>query len=197
VHDFVWAADPEYVRQAQILPDGRQLLFYHIPNAKYDSAWNQLPFIMQKALEFIEPRYGPYPYRSYSFIQGGDGGMEYPMATLILGNRPLNSLVGLCLHEWMHTWFQMLLATNESLYPWMDEGFTSFAESEVKNHIDSLGLVPGVTPAEDPMRRTLEDFVKFSKSGREEALCTHADHYQTNRAYGVASYSKGALHSGG
>ena len=34
-------------------------------------------------LPFMEQNFGKYPYPQYSFIQGGDGGMEYPMATLI------------------------------------------------------------------------------------------------------------------
>jgi len=193
VHDFVWAADPEYVQQSYILPDNRRLLFYHIHNSAYDSAWSALPQIMHKALEFIEKRYGPYPYQSYSFIQGGDGGMEYPMATLIKGHRPLNGLVGLCLHEWMHTWYQMMLATNESLYPWMDEGFTSFAEEEVKNYIVGLGLIPGIAPVKDPLQSTIDSYIKFKQNVTEEALCTHADHYRTNQDYGVGSYQKGAL----
>ncbi len=193
VHDFVWAADPDYVRDVYHLKDNRTLQFFHQPNPKFDSAWMQLPSIMEKSLEFIEARYGPYAYSTYSFIQGGDGGMEYPMATLITGNRPLVSLVGVSLHEWMHSWFQMMLATNEAIHPWMDEGFTSFAEDEAANYIKSLGLIPGYKSAQDPMQGTLESFVKFIKTGKEEALTTHSDHYESNQAYGVSSYVKGSL----
>jgi len=39
------------------------------------------------------------------------------MATLLKGAGP-----DLIIHEWMHSWYQGVLATNESLYPWMDEG---------------------------------------------------------------------------
>ena len=56
--------------------------------------------------------------------------MEYPMCTLVRGNRNLRSLVGVTAHEMAHAWFQGLLATNESLHEWMDEGFTSWVESE-------------------------------------------------------------------
>jgi hypothetical protein len=34
-------------------------------------------------------------------------------------------------HEWMHSWYQMVLGTNEALYPWMDEGFTQHAENDI------------------------------------------------------------------
>src|SRR5687768_6070744 len=78
----------------------------------------------ERAFPFIEKTYGPYPYKQYSFIHGGDGGMEYPMATLLLGP-------GAWLHEWLHSWYYGVLATNESLYAWMDEGFTQYAEDRV------------------------------------------------------------------
>lgn len=66
---------------------------------------------------------------------GGDGGMEYPMATLILGEGNLNGLVGVSVHELMHSWYQMTLGTNESLYAWMDEGFTDYATDEIMNFL--------------------------------------------------------------
>lgn len=108
---------------------------------------------MDTALDYAQKHFGEYPYLSYSFIQGGDGGMEYPLATLITGNRPLHSLVGVCLHEWMHSWYQMLLASNESLYPWMDEGFTSYAEDLISNYIKSKGLLPGFKVEEQSFQK--------------------------------------------
>ena len=77
----------------------------------------------EKALPFVEKTFGPYPYNQYSFIDGGDGGMEYPMATLIAGP-------GAWLHEWLHSWYYGMLAHNESVYPWMDEGFTDYATGQ-------------------------------------------------------------------
>jgi hypothetical protein len=49
--------------------------------------------------------------------RAGDGGMEYPMATLIKNFSP-----GTAIHEFMHSWYYGLMSNNESLYPWMDEG---------------------------------------------------------------------------
>ena len=74
----------------------------------------------EKALPYMEKTYGAYPYKQYSFIHGGDGGMEYPMATLLKD-------AGGWMHEWMHSWYQGMLGTNELKYPWMDEGFTQYA----------------------------------------------------------------------
>ena len=193
VHDFVWAADPDYVHDTVQISNNRVLHFYHQPNEKFDEAWKSFPSIMREALKFIEMKFGPYPYKSYSFIQGGDGGMEYPMATLITGNRPLISLVGVGVHELMHTWFQMLLASNEAFYPWMDEGFTSYAQQEVMNYLFSLNLIPGSVKVEDSHLVTVKNYIKFVTEEVEETLSTHADFFQTTKAYQFAAYSKGAM----
>ena len=34
-------------------------------------------------MAFFNKTIGPYPYKQYSVVQGGDGGMEYAMLTLI------------------------------------------------------------------------------------------------------------------
>jgi len=192
VHDFVWAADRDYTHRIYTRENNCKLHFIYQDNDKTHESWAALPVIIDSALTFIEEHFGPYAYSSYSFIQAGDGGMEYPMATLITGNRPLISLVGVSIHELMHSWYQMMLATNESLYPWMDEGFASFAEEEVINHLKKLKLIPG-NPSPDPHQETIQNYISFINSGREENLSTHADHYSSNTAYGQESYGKGAL----
>ena len=192
VHDFVWAADPDYKHTTLKRADGLALHFFYQENDKTRTTWDSLPKIMDKAFDFINKRYGQYPFKKYSFIQGGDGGMEYPMATLILGEGNLLGLVGVSVHELMHSWYQMALGTNESLYAWMDEGFTDFATDEVLNHLRSLNLIPG--EVEDfPHAGNYEAYFALVKSGQEEPLSTHSDHFRTNRAYSVGSYSKGTV----
>ena len=192
VHDFVWAADPDYVHEKYMAHDGTLLRFFYQPGEKTTENWKLLPEKMDEALRFMNMRYGKYPYHVYAFIQGGDGGMEYPMATLITGERPLNSLVGVSIHEMVHSWYQGVLASNEALYPWMDEGFTSFGTTETLNYLYGKKLLNGKY-SENPFAGTIRGFSNFIKSGLEEPLSIHADHYVTNSAYGVASYSKGAL----
>ena len=192
VIDFCWAADPEYQHISSIAHDGTMLNFIFQPEEATSENWAMLPKIMDEALKFMNATYGKYQFPQYTFIQGGDGGMEYPMLTLITGKRPLGSLVGVCVHEWMHSWYQFTLATNESLYPWMDEGFTSFASSEVMNHLVKEGLIPG-TVKENPHARSTVGVAMFSQSGIEEALSTHSDHFKTNSAYGRGAYGKGSV----
>ena len=83
--DFAWAADPDYVHTTA--RPAMTLNFYNQPNAEYDENWAALPEYTAKAMAFLSDLIGPYPYPQYSVIQGGDGGMEYPMATLITGQR--------------------------------------------------------------------------------------------------------------
>ncbi len=110
-------------------------------------------------------------------MHGGDGGMEYPMSTLLSGP-------GAWLHEWMHSWYQGMLGTNESLYAWMDEGFTSYADSRVSAWMDKT---PGFDQDDN-----YRGYYSAVKSGKEEPLITHDDHYNTNYAHGNV-YSKGAV----
>lgn len=184
VHDFAWAADPDYKHTTAEVPGGPNLHFFYQPDT-LEQNWARLPEFTIKAFQYMSEHFGKYPYKQYSVIQGGDGGMEYPMATLITGHRSLGSLVGVTVHELAHSWYQMILGTNESLYPWMDEGFTSYASDIVMSEIFNI---PG-----DPHKGSYDGYYSLVKSGLEEPLSTHADFYNTNRAYGIASYSKGAI----
>jgi hypothetical protein len=180
VHDFVWAADPNYKLIKRQPKDGPLLYIVYKKVDSLETLWQRVADTVELAYPFIAKTFGKYPYKNYSFIQGGDGGMEYPMATLIK-----NASVGTALHEWMHSWYQMMMGTNESLYPWMDEGFTSYAESRVTAWMrDSKRF------AQQASYRSYFDLVK---SGREEPASTHSDHYNTNYAYSNAAYSKGAV----
>lgn len=184
VHDFVWAADPDYVHTTAQVPNGPKLHFFYQPDTLTQN-WERLPDFTIRAFQYMNEHYGQYPYDQYSVIQGGDGGMEYPMATLITGHRSLGSLVGVTVHELVHSWYQMVLASNETLYPWMDEGFTTYASNIIMSKLFSI---PG-----GPHASTYRTYFAMVKSGLEEPLITHADFYNTNRAYGVAVYYKGAM----
>lgn len=184
VHDFVWAADPDYVHTTAQVPNGPLLRFFYQKNEN-TKEWENLPEIAVKAFTFIQKNFGEYPYSQYSIIQGGDGGMEYPMATLIRGHRSLESLVGVTVHEAMHSWYQGLLGTNESYYAWMDEGFTTYATAETMAHI--------FKNAKRSQKKNYGAYFILTKSGQEEPLSTHSDHFSTNRAYGLGSYYKGSV----
>ena len=115
------------------------LNFYYKNNPDIIENWKSLQEKTAALMVFFNQHIGEYPYKQYSVIQGGDGGMEYSMCTLITGNRKLGSLIGVTAHELAHTWFQFLLATNESKHEWMDEGFTSYVSNLAMNEIMKEG----------------------------------------------------------
>ncbi|MFO7825736.1 MAG: M1 family metallopeptidase [Cyclobacterium sp.] len=187
VHDFMWAADPDFTHDKIDMENGITIHHLYIKNSKTEENWSQLKEYTPRAMEFFSENYGQYPYQQYSVIQGGDGGMEYPMSTLITGHRSLGSLVGVMVHELAHSWFQGVLGSNESLYPWMDEGFTTFASNRC------MAAIFSEEPSGFPQRGAYVSYERLAKSGLEEPMSTHADHFHTNTAYGAAAYSKGAL----
>ena len=206
VHDFVWAADPDYKHLVRKMPNGGPTLNviynYKAGDAKNDEAWTAVADAAVTVLPFIESHFGKYPYPQYSFIHGGDGGMEYPMATLLSGPG-----LGTVFHEWMHSWYQMMPGTNESLYAWMDEGFTEYASDLVEGYyrdkvsrvkgasnpayIKSLDSAAALLPLEH--NGNYKSYYYIAKSDYEEPLTTHADHFNTNVGYSVAAYSKGCV----
>ncbi len=192
VHDFVWAADPNYKHEIYTCADGVELHSFYLENQSYSETWKLLPPIMEEALRYANKHFGQYPYPVYSFIQGGDGGMEYAMATLITGNRPLTSLVGVNVHEIMHSWYYMALGFNESYYYWMDEGFVQYAAERVMDHLQSMELIPG-HPDEFPYEGFYSSYARLASSGMEEPLSTHADHFNSHSAYSISAYTKGGL----
>ena len=206
VHDFMWAADPEYKHLSMTVRNGLVLnVFYKVSRphlqkiydalsataksrykdldgylTDYENQWKKILPEAARALPYIEKTFGPYGYNQYSFVMGGDGGMEYAMATLLKGPG-----IGAWVHEWMHSWYQQMLGTNESMYPWMDAGFTTYAENLVIAFVqNSKGW---------PHANDYAGYFFLARSGKQEPMTTHADHYNTNFAYGLESYSMGCM----
>lgn len=206
VHDFAWAADPEYKHLVRSIPNGPTIhvLYNNVSGAaEEDAKWNAIADAAVTVYPFIKKNFGEYAYKQYSFIHGGDGGMEYPMATMLV-----SSSLGTAFHEWMHSWYQMMLGTNESLYAWMDEGFTEYATNLVDEYYrqqvtrKQLANNPAELRKSDSVfsnsfpkyhNSNYAGYFNLVRSNKEEPLTTHADHFNTNYAYSNAAYSKGAV----
>ena len=186
VIDFAWAADPEYIHDKRTAADGTVLHFLYKDNPEIKENWKNLQPKTEELLHYFNENIGPYPWPQYSVIQGGDGGMEYAMLTLITGERNFGSLVGVTAHELAHAWFQHLLATNESKHEWMDEGFTSYIADLAMNEVMEQGQ-------ENPLAGNYRSYTRLATSGVEQPQTTHADRYTYNTAYGATAYSKGAV----
>lgn len=186
VHDFTWAADKNYLHDVVKGPNNVDLHFIYKNNPKIIANWKALQPKTAKLMEIYNETVGQYPYKQYSVIQGGDGGMEYAMCTLILGEGDFEGLLGVTAHEMAHSWFQHVLASNESKHGWMDEGFTSFLEDYGLNAISDK-------PVENPFTYAYKGYFAMVNSGRELPQSTHADRFDENRWYSVTSYSKGEV----
>ena len=192
VHDFAWAADPDYVHDIQQSESGVDLHFFYKPDAGEEN-WKKLQEDSLGLLDYFEENIGPYPWKQYSVIQGGDGGMEYAMCTMITGKRSYPSLFGVTAHELAHSWFQHILANNEAKHPWMDEGFTEYITSLAEKSV--LGK-----PSLFPHKSSYDSYYMINKIQLqnptltiEQPLTIHSDRYDYNFTYGASSYSKGAV----
>lgn len=188
VHDFTWAADKDYIHDVLRTENTNiELHFLYKKDPSIIENWKQLQPKTAELMNFFNTVIGLYPYKQYSVIQGGDGGMEYAMCTLITGKRKLNSLIGVTAHELAHSWFQHILATNESKHPWMDEGFTSF--------ISDLAMrkIVGGKENENPFESAYSGYFKMVATGKEQPQTTHGDRYNTNFNYATSTYSKGTI----
>ena len=186
VHDFTWAADPNYIHDIHPGPNGVNLHFFYKNDEAIINNWKKLQPHTAELMRFYNKNIGPYPYKQYSVVQGGDGGMEYAMLTLITGGRDYRSLFGVTAHELAHSWFQHILATNEMKHEWMDEGFTSYictlAEDLIMEENKPF-----------PLEDSYAGYLYLATSGVEMPQSTNANRYNHNMAYESTAYDKGAV----
>ena len=102
------------------------------------------------------------------------------MATLIK-NHSFETAV----HEWCHSWYQMMMGSNENLYGWLDEGFTGYAEARVLAWLRNKDFFAGA----DEYRL----YFNLAKSPFDEPMSTPANYFNTNYAYNSNSYYKGSV----
>ena len=183
VHDFTWAADPDFIHDVVKGPNDVDLHFLYKTNQEN---WRKLQPHSVGLMKYFNENIGEYPWKQYSIIQGGDGGMEYAMSTLITGGEQYSRLLGTTSHEMAHAWFQHILANNEAKHAWMDEGFASYIDVLAENSV--LGKTP-----QNPFKRSYDSYRRLANSGVEQPQTTHSDRYNYNFAYSVSAYSKGSV----
>jgi hypothetical protein len=136
VRDFAWGASDQYAWDATraLVPTpggvsdtvGINSLFRLTAPA---AAWRAgAARFTRDAVEQLSAYLWPYPYPQMTSMEGvlSSGGMEYPMVTLMQPWADTLSLAGDLMHETGHMWFPMQVGSNETRFPWMDEGLTQF-----------------------------------------------------------------------
>lgn len=180
VHDFVWAADTSYKHITRKVSNGPLLHFIYKNNPVDDAKWQTTADSCAMIYPFMAKTFGPYPYPVYSVLHGGGGGTEYSMATLVRNNSFESAT-----HEICHSWYQMMLGTNENLYAWMDEGFTSYAQARALAWVRHKDFFASADE--------YDLYFRLAKSRYDEPMSTPANFFNTNHAYNYNSYYKGKV----
>jgi len=128
--DFAWASSAAFIVDAARinLPSGKKSLAisaYPVESAG-DKAWGRSTEYTKAAIEHYSGKWFEYPYPAATNVAGNEGGMEYPGIVFCHMSSKGESLWGVTDHEFGHTWFPMIVGSNERLFAWMDEGFNTF-----------------------------------------------------------------------
>jgi len=128
--DIAWAASRAFVWDAAKinLPSGKKCLaasVYPVESIK-KNGWQRSTEMVKGSIEFNSKQWFEFPYPVATNVAGTVGGMEYPGIVFCSAMASGSGLWGVTDHEFGHTWFPMIVGSNERKYAWMDEGFNTF-----------------------------------------------------------------------
>lgn len=217
VHDFAWFCGPNYIvdQDTLQLPGSNRIIqvqaLYKPEEKKY---WQKATQYVKEAVYWYSQLVGEYPYPQATAVSGAlgaGGGMEYPMITVIGSTGSAASLRRVIVHEVGHNWFYGILASNERLHPWLDEGLNSYYENRIMDILEGKTTYTPNLPIKQKFQSELKrnqktrilltgDLVgtpplaqlayKFAEStGRIQPLNLPADWY-TKINYGLIVYTK-------
>ncbi len=188
VHDFAWAASPQFVYAEEPFSDkyvpGVRIKLYMDPKHKHLQA--RYFRVAKLALSRYSQWYGAYPYSTLSIVippegGGGTAGMEYP--TLITSweagtEEPSLELERVVAHEIAHQYWYGMVASNEMEEPWLDEAFTSYSEFKLLQlEYDARANLP----------------LESSHIIKPASLQQYAWDYSTHDQYAMNVYTRGKL----
>ncbi|PAW93366.1 peptidase M1 [Mucilaginibacter sp. MD40] len=128
--DASWASSAAFIVDAakMDLPSGKKstAISAYPVESNGNNAWGRSTEYVKKSIEFNSKKWFEYPYPAATAVAGVVGGMEYPGIVFCSWKSTKGSLWGVNDHEFGHTWFPMIVGSNERLYGWMDEGFNTF-----------------------------------------------------------------------
>jgi hypothetical protein len=131
--DMSWASSKSFIWDAAKinLPSGKKALAMSVypVESKGDKAWGRATEYTKGSIENYSKRWFEYPYPVATNVASNVGGMEYPGIVFCGSKAREASLFGVTDHEFGHTWFPMIVGSNERKYGWMDEGFNTFINS--------------------------------------------------------------------
>lgn len=128
--DASWASSAAFIVDAakMDLPSGKKSIAIsaYPVESNGNEAWGRSTEYVKKSIEYNSQKWFEYPYPAATAVAGAVGGMEYPGIVFCSSRAKKGQLWGVNDHEFGHTWFPMIVGSNERLYGWMDEGFNTF-----------------------------------------------------------------------
>ncbi len=191
VRDVAWAASDAFIWDAATASTGESsvLAMSLYPEEGLGSAdnpgWERSTEYVQHAVEYYSDMVAPYPYPVAINVGGIVGGMEYPQIMFCSYEARGRSLFGVTDHEFGHTWFPMVVGSDERRHVWMDEGMNSFL------NVYSTGAFYGGDMTSSMQRLARIVTASMNGIGGEQASVTPADHIRRN-ALGFLAYRKPA-----
>lgn len=197
VHDFAWAASP-YFMEATDKYRGTEIKILMQPEQRY--LFRRYLNAIKRAMDYMENHVGEYPHPIITLVNpsldgAGSGGMEYP--TFITGGAAYG--IGpwykyqelVTIHEFVHQYFQGILANNEFEHSWMDEGFTQYFEDRVMKYAFPKGSVFGFTHY--PITSLVSSRLSYTTMDNPEIAPIMMNAWQYPRgSYPILTYTKPA-----
>ena len=198
VHDFAWTAWDHFEARSERIAGTQVTVLY--PPHQQENAQAELASV-RFALPHFNALYGAYPYPTLTLVHPPEaasnaGGMEYPQ--LITTGGPWYSTIGgaraievVTTHELGHQWFYGLLASNEHAFPFLDEGFNSYAEADSLEAQYGAGAVFdgfGLSASSTALNRVIA-----AARGGDEAVAQGAAEFATFRSMGALVYARTAV----
>lgn len=186
--DVAWAASKAFIWDAAKinLPDKKTALAQSVypVESEGNAAWGRSTEFTKACIERYSVMWYPFPYPVATNVAGIVGGMEYPGFVFCSYRARGGGLWGVTVHEFGHTWYPMIVGTNERKFPWMDEGFNTFINDEVSDWFNNGEF------ASKTNRQSTARFM-FGK-GSIDPIMTIPDVTQA-RNLGNAAYGKPAM----
>ena len=196
VHDFAWTAWDRFVTREELV-DGVHVRILYPPGFEKD-AEKELS-IVRFALPYFGEHYGPYPYDLLTLVHppeaaGEAGGMEYPTLITTGGawyGAPFTRVIELTtVHELGHQYFYGLLASNEVLWPFLDEGVNSYAEADALRAFygpASVAFGPGLSVSDNSLQAAVGNAAEHDAKVAQAAY-----EFPTGGAYSSLVYERTA-----
>jgi Peptidase family M1 domain len=186
--DVAWGASKAFVVDAAKinLPGGKRSMAisaYPVESIK-KNGWQRSTEFVKGSIEHYSSKWFEYPYPAATNVAGIVGGMEYPGIVFCGYSASGGGLWGVTDHEFGHTWFPMIVGSNERKYAWMDEGFNTFinglsTEEFNKGEFASSSSFPG-------------DLTSFVFNDQMDGLFNAPDVIGQNDL-GIAAYEKPSI----